>query len=349
MRYAKSKQEAEKKLSDLKREYGDVGWREPSSLTVAQYIEEWLRDVKLPSVEPYTHENYEAFFRLHIRPFLGDLRVRSLRPLHVQRWLATLTRAKVGSVTQHKALILLSQALDHAEVLEIIDRNPAARIEGPRFKAAPRVPLTLEQVEEYLAAAVGKRLEALVVLALFTTMRMGELLGLQWSDVDWAEGVLTVRHALKRQTKGTYALKSYPKNTSSRRRIYLPKIALDSLEAHRKAMMSEGHGSTFVFSSRKGTPLQPRNVRERFHYVMIDAITEKRREDDPQAPAFPRVTFHDLRHTAATVLAALDVHPRAAQERLGHSTLRTTMEIYTHSVPALQRDAAEKIDKRFHR
>jgi integrase len=217
-------------------------------------------------------------------------------------------------------------------------------VKRPKGTVAERQALSAEQIEDYVKAVLDERLAALFILALFTTMREGEILGLQWSDVDLAARAIAVKHAWKKQRgaidpetgkqRYTYGLGT-TKTPKSRRRILLPQIVMDSLQIHRKRMMLEGHGSTFVFVGRRGKPIGPTNLRTRLHYPIIERAM------------LPKVTFHDLRHSAATVMLELGVHPKIAQERLGHSSSRITMDRYSHALPTMQQSAVDAIDARF--
>jgi integrase len=139
---------------------------------------------------------------------------------------------------------------------------------------------------------------------------------------------------MKRQKGGKYEL-GEPKTERSKRTIVLPAFVLTVLQDHRKRVMAEGHGSTFVFCSTTGTPINPTNLLRRFHYPTLEKAK------------LPRITLHDLRHTAATLLARMGVHPKVAQDRLGHSTMKLTLELYTHADLEQQREAAAKLDERF--
>lgn len=326
MAYADKKDDALKKLDLLRRKHGIRGQHDPP---LRDFLNAWLHDIE-SGLSGATYDSYSRLIDVISRD-LGETRLSALRMEQIQRW-STAER----NVTRQKALRLLRQALNHAEATDLVFKNPAQHVKAPKVCKSERVVLSPEQVNSYLDACDGDRLEALVIVALFTTMREGELLALQWPDIDWDTKTVHVQRALKKDRGGKWII-GPPKTASSRRAIALPEFVVVALQAHRKRMMAEHHGSLLVFCSATGTTMNPANVRNRFHYPTLEKAK------------LPRITFHDLRHTAASLLAGLGVHPKVAQDRLGHSTVRLTLELYTHADLSQQRDAAQKLDDKFRR
>jgi integrase len=204
-------------------------------------------------------------------------------------------------------------------------------VERPATGKADIQPLSAEQVAALLAAAAGDRLEALYSVAVGTGLRLGELFGLQWSDVDLKAGAVTVRHTLQ-ELNGKLTLKE-PKTDKSRRRVELPDSAVAALTDHRKRMFIEGHAAVpWVFCNQHGGPLR----RSHFHREDFKPLLAK--------AELPDIRFHDLRHTSATLLLSAGVHPKVVQERLGHSQISITMDVYSHVLPTMQREAAGRLD-----
>jgi integrase len=171
-------------------------------------------------------------------------------------------------------------------------------------------------------------------LAVGSGMRLGELFGLQWPDVDLKAGAVTVRHTLI-ELNGTHTL-SEPKTAKSRRRIELPDTVVGALLDHRRKMLAEGHaGVAWVFCNQHGGPLR----RSHFHRQDFKPLLK--------AAGLPDIRFHDLRHTSATLLLSQGVHPKVVQERLGHSQIGVTMDIYSHVMPGMGREAADKLNSVF--
>lgn len=370
-RYAVSKREALKLLEELKLKHVAGHLVSSSPVTVSQLLTIWYRDVKADQVERHTLNGYQTITGSHIDPILGSSVVQKLTPNSIFAWLRTLSEAKVGKPSTSRALTLLRQALDHAVVLGLISANPAQKIKGPKISRKTRLTLGYEEIRRYFSLVEDDRLGTIAVLAIATTMREGELLGLQWSDVDWEAKAIFARHALKRGKESDkagehfngYYLGTISKSSASRRRIDLPDFAMKALEIHRKRMMAEGHGSKYVFCTMSGTPVNPSNLRNRFHYPIVarlqleDAGMSKATITDALGPSVTArtlktlglkvITFHDLRHSAATLMLSLGVHPKVAQERLGHSTYKMTMDLYSHAIASMQKEAADKINDRF--
>lgn len=176
----------------------------------------------------------------------------------------------------------------------------------------------------------GDRLEALYVLAVATGLRQGELLALRWCDIDLPARTLTVQRNLV-QLNGRLEI-TEPKTAASRRRVDLPCVAVAALEAHRRRRPAAPHPTAFVFADAKGGPIRKQNlVRRSFRPLLGRA-------------GLPRIRFHDLRHTAATLLLAEGVHPKIVAERLGHSSVTITLDTYSHVLKGMQREAASKLD-----
>ncbi len=196
--------------------------------------------------------------------------------------------------------------------------------------------LSDDETGQLLAAAEGTRLYVPTLLALTTGLRRGEVLALRWKDVDLERAVLAVTQTLEQTAKGLRFKE--PKTKRSRRVVTLPSAMVDVLRRHKVGQVQErlflGLGrddSALVVCRYDGKPQNPRNFSKEFARIARNAGLEG-------------VSFHTLRHTNATQLLASNVHPKVAQERLGHSTVATTMDIYSHVVPTMQEDAARKVD-----
>jgi integrase len=189
------------------------------------------------------------------------------------------------------------------------------------------------QVRQLLDAARGDRLEALFVLAVSTGMRQGELLGLQWEDLDFDHGTVQIRHQLQ-EVAGRLALVE-PKTARSRRRVDLPAVAVLTLLEHRERMRVAGRsiGEGYVFIDTEGGPIRKSNLRRRSFRLLLDRAK------------LPLLRFHDLRHTAATLHLAGGTHPKVVQEMLGHSTISMTLDTYSHVVPSMQKEAAATMNR----
>ena len=202
--------------------------------------------------------------------------------------------------------------------------------------------LTGDQTLKRLEVAKGSGLEVLVFVALTTGMRKGELLALRWDDMDLEKGVLYVQRTVSR-IPGRGYMESEPKTKSSRRRIVLPGVAIEALKGHcsnqENARVKAGEKWNdwgIVFANKYGGCLRPDTVLDTFHQLLKDA-------------GLPTMRFHDLRHSAATILFVAGVNPKVIQELLGHSKISITLEVYSHVLPSMQQEAAGKMDEVFKR
>jgi integrase len=221
----------------------------------------------------------------------------------------------------------------------VLARNAAALVKPPRETPRALSVLTQEQACQFLEAAHGCRLEALFSVAICIGLREAEALGLRWADVDFQTGTITVRYQLQR-INGKLQL-TQPKTEKSRRTIPMPAITRSALAAHLVAQreMRELAGtrwveSGLVFTTGIGTPLDQRNMLRDFYRLV-------------KASGVPKIRFHDLRHSAATLLLAQGVHMKAVQEILGHSSFNTTANVYAHVLPSMKREAADRMDDVF--
>jgi integrase len=208
-------------------------------------------------------------------------------------------------------------------------RNPTDAVTAPRPKKQALVTLSAEQARLFLRSVSAHPLYPLYVLALTTGMRKGELLGLSWENCDLENGSLSVVNTLVtiqgQQSIGT------PKSSSAKRKIKLTEFAVEALKQHQlQAKNLDG----LVFITSAGTPYSQRNLTRHFHNALEKA-------------GLPRIRFHDLRHTAATLMLQLDVHPKVVQEILGHSTIVLTLDTYSHTIPSMQGEAVDKMDEVF--
>jgi integrase len=192
-----------------------------------------------------------------------------------------------------------------------------------------------------LETARGHRLEALLTLALTTGMRRGEMLALRWQDINWSDSSLQVQRTVNRYGRGHGYVVSEPKTTKGRRRITLPAFVLDMLKQHKahqlEARLKAGpawQDQGLVFCNDVGGFLRPNGVGKQFQRLV-------------KAAGLPHMRFHDLRHSAATILLAMRVNPKVIQELLGHSQIRITLDIYSHALPDMQEEAMQKMDDLF--
>lgn len=324
----RSRREAEELLKTL---LADAGAVDPQ-VTVGAFLRSWLVTAAR-SVKPSTLQTYEIVVRRQLTPALGDVKLARLGPAHVEAMVRDLAETMSPKGVAN-VLGVLSAALAHAERQELVTRNVAQRVKPPRVERREIAALEPVDVKKIMAAVKGERLEALFILALATGLRMAELLGLRWVDVDLDSGTVKVVYALAR-VDGKYALVE-PKTRRSRRTIALPEFALIALRSHRTEQLAERLAAGvptaegLVFVTPDGLPINGGWLSHHWAKIADRAGTD--------------VTFHQLRHGQASLLVALGVHPRVVAERLGHSTVAMAMDRYAHIASESDREAARLLD-----
>jgi integrase len=328
--YGATKAEVQEKVRKLQTDAAAGQLADAGNLTVAQYLARWLENTHRPKVQPTTYSGNEPKVRLQLIPHLGQVKLAKMTALHVEQLYVAMERAGDSPQQRHKCGKILRTALRHAVAVGLIPANPALKVPLPKSPKTEMHALDAEQAARFLKAAETDRLYALYVLALDSGMRQGELFALQWADFDFAAGSVQVQRSLE-EVRGHLRLKEV-KTAQARRRIHLSRFAQDALHEHRKRMLAEGHAGGPVFCDTEGGWLRKSNlVRYWFHPALARA-------------GLPRIRFHDLRHTCATLLLLADVNVKVVSERLGHSTIQMTLDTYSHVLPTMQQKAAEKLD-----
>lgn len=305
------------------------------SPTIDDYLRTWLETSVKQRVRPLTYAGYKVNVEKHLIPTIGKIRLDQLTPPQVQRMINDRLAAGFSTKTVAYVLQVLRTALSLAVRWEMVPRNVAKLVDAPRIERKPVNPLTPEEARKFLGAIRGHRLEALFTVALALGLRQGEALGLRWEDVDYVAGTLRVRNQLQRIDRKLVLVP--PKTAKSRRTLVMPALIVESLREHEKRQVAEKlwAGSSWeeaglVFANRTGGPTQARRVIEQFHALLEET-------------GMRHIRFHDLRHSCATLLLVQGVSPRVVMEVLGHSEIAITMNAYSHVVPELQREAAQRM------
>ena len=312
--------------------------------TVKQFFDSWLENSVKPSVRPATYQQYHQHCRIYLGPALGHHRLARLAPQHVQAFVNEKLKDGLSPRTVRLSLVILRHALDTAVKWNLAGRNVAKLVDSPRVEHHEIQPLDPGQARSFLDAAKGARLEALFVTALSLGLRQGEALGLRWADVNLDDHQLSIKQSLQRIGGRRFGSASAlqlvePKTERSRRTLRLPEAVVRALRTHRVRQLEERlaagprwNESGLVFSTAIGTPLDPQSAVSQFKAVLSKAGLSS------------ATRFHDLRHSAASLLLAQGVPMRAVMELLGHSSIGLTANTYSHVMPAMMRDMADKMD-----
>jgi integrase len=341
--YGKTRKEVQEKLKKALYEQQQGILVTGAQQKVGQFLTHWLEDVHRQSIRPRTYERYEEIVRLHLAPGIGHHQLQKLSPQHLQSFYKEKLEEGLSTTTVISFHNVLHKALETAVRWNLIARNTCDLVSPPRRKRFEIQPLSIQQIQQFLAVARGHRQEALFILALATGMRRGELLALKWQDLDLEQGTVQVRRILTRipsKLPGRGYEEAEPKTDKGRRSIALPSFAAEALKQHHlrqlEARLKAGpawQDHDYVFCTSIGTHLNPtRDVLD-----ALKSLLEK--------AGLPEIRFHDLRHSSATMLLGMKVHPKIVQELLGHSQIAITLDIYSHVLPTMQEEAMNKIDE----
>jgi integrase len=307
----------------------------PDKTTVAEYLRgQWLPVVQT-RLRPGTWVEYRRKAETHLIPSIGQVPLQQLTTAMLNALYQQLLARGIGLRTVQYVHATIRKALNDAVRWGLLVRNPAHHATAPRPHRTELRTWSAAELRSFLEFVCGDRLYAAWQLAAFTGMRRGEVLGLRWADLDLDAGWLSVRQTLV--VVDNHPQVSEPKTARSRRRIALDPTTIAVLRAHHTAQSAERlaagptwSNSGLVFTRADGNPLHPEYVRRQFDRLLHRA-------------GLPRIHLHDLRHTYATLALQAGVHPKVVSERLGHATVAMTLDIYSHTVPALQQDAATTI------
>lgn len=308
--------------------------------TLADYLQRWLAACKQSWAEN-TYDFYALMVDGHIVPAIGSVPMSKLRGQHILELLAAGRKAGKSPRMQKGIRVTLRTALDHGghwvRLTTGLSRK-SLQVESP---GASKVRFWDDvQARQFLAAAETHELEALWLLAISTGMRQGEMLGLQWSSIDWQRGEISVQHSLV-ETKGVIRRLKEPKTQAGARTVAVTLPVLVALRRHQARAMAAGHRSLpMVFANKHADVSNPAALT---NYRMKNSVRRSLARLI-KAAGVDRVTFHELRHTSATLLLKANVPAKVVQERLGHSNIAVTLNTYSHVLPGMQRAAAESMD-----
>lgn len=315
-----NKTQAKQVMEQLLAELQQGTYVKPEKITLAEYLNEWLETACKPRLAPKTIEGYKICIERHITPALGQIYLSELQPMHIQILYGDLLEKGLSKRTVELVHTVLRAALKQAVKWQMISRNPADATEPPRPKRPEVRTLSPAELNRLLEEAQSSPIADVILVAAYTGMRRGEVLALQWEDIDFVRRIIYVQRNLVR-VGGEFIVKP-PKTQRG-----LRQVPVDDGVIERLAELKEQAISKWVFSRADGSPLDPSTVTHQFKRVAEQA-------------GFPDLRFHDLRHTFATILLTQGIQAKVVQELLGHESITTTIDTYTHVVESLQKQAA---------
>ena len=332
----KLRREAAEELAKAIKERAEGQLMFSSSQTVAQFAAMWLPS--RTGIRRITQNGYEKDLRLHILPALGEIKLQKLRPQHCQQFVTTVADKGLSPYTIRRAYAVLRRMLRDAVKWQLIPTNPALLADLPQLPQPERNWLEPEQAKAFLSECHGDDYEALFVVALTTGLRAGELRGLEWGDIDWQHKTLTVQRRVIRLARAWD--EDEPKSRSSQRTIPLVDITIEALHRQRARQLewrlragAAWQESAHIFTGATGEPYSSP------HLVNCHLLPLLARA------GLPRIRLHDLRHSAASLLLALDVPLKVIQEIMGHSNISVTANTYAHTMSSLHVDAMDKLGR----
>lgn len=349
-----TKREAQRECARLIAELDAGTYTEPTKQTVAQFLDEWLTFVK-PSIAPKTWERYAEICRKGLAPLFGSVILAKLKTDRIDTdFTKALSEPRTGRRkrnqgeegkplpplaprTIHHYRRVLIKALGQAVTWERLSRNPAAKTTPPKVERKKMRAYDVSQTANLLETLRRTRMFVPTLLAVTCGLRRGEILALRWRHVELGENrrQLSIEESAEQTNDGV----RYKEPKSGRARtVAMSASTVAELKAHRARQAEEQFrlgirpdADSFVVARVDGSAIQPRSLTH--EWVRVLGKT-----------SLPRIRFHDLRHTHASQMLSAGVHPKIASERLGHSTIGITLDLYSHVMPGMQADAAEQVD-----
>ncbi|WP_420871875.1 tyrosine-type recombinase/integrase [Cohnella rhizosphaerae] len=288
----------------------------PSTLLLKDYLLEWMRD-KQHTIGRQTAENHWTCIHKHINPIIGNIPLTKLTTFDVQKFTTRLVEKGLAPATVKRIFNIVHTALNKAEKMQLVNKNVASLIDKPKVTRKELDVWDTDEVNAFLELAKTTRYYIAYHLAVMTGMRQGEILGLRWLDVDFERRKLFIRQTLSHDGK-TFNVGA--KTASSVRSVTLDELTVKRLQEHQRKQENEKRLAQGVFidkglviSTSTGNQLNPRDLKKIFDRIINDGGLRK-------------ITFHDLRHTHASLLLKQNIHPKIVSERLGHSSIQMTLD-----------------------
>lgn len=350
----KSKKEVKAAMAEVENQVNKGSFIENNKMKYREFMADWLNDKK-PNIKKGTWLNYSNLVNNHILPALGDLDLQKITPRHIQNLYNNLSETrKLSDENIQKCHTLINESLKLAKSWKMISDNPVEVIKRPTARKKEMQVWTLEESQQFLAAAANDPLYIVFLLALTTGMRQGEILGLRWKDVNKENRIISITQILSHNGKD---FEAGAKTISGQRPIRLDEETMKVLERHRVKSRERRMEFADVFDdndlvvcTRTGGPISPRNVNRTFDRIVTKInkeLQDKRDQGQNVERDLKKIRFHDLRHTHVTFLIKNRETPQAIAERLGWSDTRM-IDNYAHIRPDIQEDVADTFGKSFY-
>ncbi|WP_419893617.1 tyrosine-type recombinase/integrase [Oceanobacillus kimchii] len=320
-----TKKEAQIAASELEKELRDKTYVRVTDQTLNQFIDEWIESVAKNRMRPSTLNNRMGIIKSKIKPILGHIKIKDIEPSTIQSFYNKLINEEKLSTSYVRTIHnLLSSMFKYAIKWDKVKVNIMEKVDAPIPNHKQMKVWNKDEVSKFLDTTEDAPTHIAYVLAIYTGMRMGEILGLRWKDIDFYNETIHVIQTLVR-VNGGFDFQE-PKTKNSKRQIAIDDYVLNELNKRKDQQKTK---SELVVTTDIGTPYSPRNLQRNFYRFMEKAEVTK-------------IRFHDLRHTHATLLLQLGEHPKVVSERLGHSKISVTLDTYSHVIPDMQKPTAKK-------
>lgn len=335
-----TKKEAECAMHEYIRELEKGYYVTDTKITIKEWVETWLEVYIIPNVSPTTLSRYQGMIKRYIDPVIGHMQVQKLNTLAVQSWVNGLkispaSGKEMAAATIKHAYHVLKGAMDKAVLAGIIPRSPCIGVMLPKGEKKAAVVYNEVQIKQLIHAARDTDMELIIDIELCLGLRRGELLGLQWCDIDWENNKIKI--VRNRVVVNGKSVVKEPKTASGVRTLDVSWQLMQKLRLHqakcaenRLLLGSDYTVTDYIIVHPDGKPIYPEYVSQ-----MLTKLQNK--------AGLPQCRFHDLRHLCASIMLLQGVNVKVAQERLGHKDITTTMNIYSHVLPSPAKDAADKI------
>jgi integrase len=350
--YGKTRQEVAEKLNKAINDIANGLFVEPNKVTVSEWFDVWLFEYKKPSVRATTYESYEYLNRIHIKPSIGHVYLKDLKPEHLQKFYndkvyekGSDKKGKISAKTIKNMHNVIHSALNQAVINNLIIRNVSDAVVLPKYDKKQIRVLTLDEQRKFVNIIENEKHKVAFLMALGTGLRLGEVSALKWQDINFYENTIKVNRTVRRtkifidkQTPKSELVYQPPKTDSGNRSVPIPESLINEIKEYKKTqnlqVLKAGPlytNNDLIFCNEYGIQLDPSSLSKKFSRLIKKA-------------GLNHINFHGLRHTLATRLLEVNEHPKTVQEILGHSDISLTLNTYTHVMPEIKKSAIQKIN-----